>query len=235
MKYRREEGSHSAEESVRRLLLGRLRGCRSPAACSSPVGGGSTVGSSCNSLLFSNFRTATLWLRSGTGSLPRKTNGASTTRCCSRRRYRPSGHRLRRRRLYSRSWCRRRWWRRSLRHLRQLRGRASAILPRLAGLAQMAALEQHSLIGLHLIGSVAHRLRYHDRRHVPRQRLHAGVALRRHANGNMHRSRARHQQPQIRCEQGVGFGAQGIVHLQIAAVQAEQQLTSALRRCNRTA
>src|SRR5208282_5373163 len=53
------------------------------AACFLVSGGGSTVGSSCTSLLFSSLRVAMVGLRSGMGSLPRKMNGASTARCCS--------------------------------------------------------------------------------------------------------------------------------------------------------
>src|SRR5208283_6162932 len=46
-------------------------------------GGGRTTGSSCTTLLFSNFRVKTVLVRSGAGSLARKTSGASTAMCSS--------------------------------------------------------------------------------------------------------------------------------------------------------
>src|SRR5271157_510214 len=44
-------------------------------------GGGKTTGSSCMTLFLSSFSVATVSVRSGAGSVARKTNGASTATC----------------------------------------------------------------------------------------------------------------------------------------------------------
>ena len=96
---------------------------------------------------------------------------------------------------------RNRWRRCGFRYLRRrnrLRNRASAILLRRGGFAQMSALEENGFIWFHLIRSIAHGLGNHDCGYVPRQCLNTSVPLRSHLNGNVHCARTGQQQPQIR-------------------------------------
>ena len=128
------------------------------------------------------------------------------------------------------AWIRRRRWRRGrFRNLYRRRNRTPAILLRVHRLAEMPALEQHGFIGLHLIRCVAHALGNDNGGRRSTAATARTCRLAGYMDRDMHRSRARHEQPQVRRQQRVRGSADQIVHLQVAAVQAEQQLAPVLR------